>query len=207
MIKRLDERLGDDFDVEAQLRQDLHTRPAPALAFDVGRVKQRGLRRRRRAQILPAAVLAVVVLGGGAAVVGTGAFSGVGRGGVVSVAPADASAASAQQVVRSAIELNEQGLNMQAAEQFWYPGYADTADFTTEKLQITDLVIGMPTADSGENLSGQWEHTVAVPVSWTHVQASGSAAAGPWSGSFVLVRHADTDPWRIASVESSAAQR
>jgi hypothetical protein len=25
MIKRLDERLGNDFDLEAQLRQDLHT--------------------------------------------------------------------------------------------------------------------------------------------------------------------------------------
>lgn len=207
MIQRSEGCPGGDVDVEAQLRHDLQARPAPAPTFDLGTVKRRGLRRRRRAQFVPAVVLAAVVVGAGAVVAGTGALSGTDRGGVVTVAPADSAAASLQQVVRNAIELQEQGLNQEAAERFWYPGYANTADFTPEKLQITDLVIGVPEAHSTENLPGQWEHAVAVPVSWTYLQSSGAATAGPWSGSYVLVRHTDADPWRIASLERPLLHR
>lgn len=190
-----------DVDVSARLRSALRERPAPAPTWDLAAIKARGRRRRRRAQLLPVALGLAVVAGAAApTVVGSSPWPWEATRTTVA---APARVATPEQVVRDYMDARIAGDNAGAFHDYWAEepdtGVEMTIQWTAQKLLAKDVTIGQaqpdPTALTAHRL---WRQVVSVPLSYQWDYGPGLRSGKfPFSGSVVLVRDSDTDPWRI----------
>lgn len=190
-----------DVEVSARLQAVLRERPKPAPTWDLAEIKTRGRRRRRRAQLVPAALGLALVAGVAApSVVGSSSWPWQQTR---TTAAAPTQVAPPEEVVRDYMDARIAGDNASAFQDYWAEepdtGNAMLIQWTTQKLPAKDVTIGEaqpdPTAITAHRL---WRQVVAVPLSYQWDYGPGlQSGKFPFSGSVVLVRNSDTDPWRI----------